>query len=667
MSTALQGDIRGVLAIKPFRRLWQAMALSSLGDWLGLLATTALAQQLAGDNYAKANFAIAGVFIVRLLPAVVLGPLAGVIADRFDRRRMMVLCDILRCALFISIPVVGNYLWLYVATVLIESVSLFWSPAKEASVPNLVPRHHLEGANQVSLLAAYGSAPIAAILFSALAIFNSALASTIPFFKANPVHMALYLNAATFAFSAFTIYKLRELPKGPAAKGEVHASVMRSLIDGWKFVGSNKSIRGLVLGMLGAFVAAGAVVGLARIFVGDLGGGEAAYGILFGSVFLGLAAGIAGGPKLFAPFSRKRIFGASLAASGFMLSILALVSNLVLAILIVIVLGFWAGVGWVSGFTMLGLEVEDEKRGRTFAFVQSLIRITLVLVLAITPIVAAAIGEHSYQIRNSVINYNGASITLFFAGLIAMTVGVVSYRHMDDRRGITLWSDIASALRGELSNTGVFATTGTFIAFEGGEGSGKSTQSQLLKIALETRGEEVLLTREPGGTNLGKILRGILLDPETGALAPRAEALLYAADRAHHVETVIKPALAKQTVVITDRYIDSSIAYQGGGRVLSGQEIARISRWATDGLTPTLTILLDLPAQIGFGRFAERDRLESEPLDFHERVRATFLERAALYSDRYLVVDATQSKEDISDQILERVLRLNSMSPSKDK
>ena len=171
MSTALQGDIRGVLAIKPFRRLWQAMALSSLGDWLGLLATTALAQQLAGDNYAKANFAIAGVFIVRLLPAVVLGPLAGVIADRFDRRRMMVLCDILRCALFISIPVVGNYLWLYIATVLIESVSLFWSPAKEASVPNLVPRHHLEGANQVSLLAAYGSAPIAAILFSALAIF----------------------------------------------------------------------------------------------------------------------------------------------------------------------------------------------------------------------------------------------------------------------------------------------------------------------------------------------------------------------------------------------------------------------------------------------------------------------------------------------------------------
>lgn len=125
MSTALQGDIRGVLAIKPFRRLWQAMALSSLGDWLGLLATTALAQQLAGDNYAKANFAIAGVFIVRLLPAVVLGPLAGVIADRFDRRRMMVLCDILRCALFVSIPVVGNYLWLYVATVLIESVSLF--------------------------------------------------------------------------------------------------------------------------------------------------------------------------------------------------------------------------------------------------------------------------------------------------------------------------------------------------------------------------------------------------------------------------------------------------------------------------------------------------------------------------------------------------------------
>ena len=132
-----QSESRSVLAIPAFRKLWQAMAFSSFGDWLGLLASTALAQQLAGGDYAKANFAIAGVFIVRLLPAVILGPFAGVIADKFDRRKLMIICDILRFSLYLSIPIVGNYFWLYTASVLAEVVTLFWSPAKEATVPNL--------------------------------------------------------------------------------------------------------------------------------------------------------------------------------------------------------------------------------------------------------------------------------------------------------------------------------------------------------------------------------------------------------------------------------------------------------------------------------------------------------------------------------------------------
>ncbi|NDD52045.1 MAG: dTMP kinase, partial [Actinobacteria bacterium] len=126
------GIRNSVMAIPAFRKLWNAMAFSSFGDWLGLLATTALAQQLAGGDYAKANFAIAGVFIARLLPSVILGPLAGVIADKFDRKKVMVIGDILRALLFISIPIVGNYFWLYTATVLIECVTLFWSPAKDA-------------------------------------------------------------------------------------------------------------------------------------------------------------------------------------------------------------------------------------------------------------------------------------------------------------------------------------------------------------------------------------------------------------------------------------------------------------------------------------------------------------------------------------------------------
>jgi dTMP kinase len=368
---------RGVLAIRPFRKLWNSMLFSSLGDWLGLLATTAMAQQLSGGDYAKANYAIAGVFISRLLPAVFLGPIAGVIADKLDRRKLMVVCDILRTALYISIPIFHNYFWLYTATILVECITLFWSPAKEASVPNLVPREKLENANQVSLLAAYGTAPIAATLFTFLSLFTSAINAAFGI-NSTAVDLSLYVNALSFAFAAYTIWNLREIPKGAAAKHSAETGILKSLHEGWKSVSSSKLIRGLIVGMVGAFVAAGAVIGLARTFVGDLGGGEAAYGVLFGAVFTGLASGIALGPKVFAQFSRRRLFGASLAISGAFLVALAAIPNLVLAVFIVVILGAFSGITWVTGFTMLGMEVQDDVRGRTFAFVQSLIRVVLV-------------------------------------------------------------------------------------------------------------------------------------------------------------------------------------------------------------------------------------------------------------------------------------------------
>ena len=654
-SAPAQSESRSVLAIPAFRKLWRAMAFSSFGDWLGLLASTALAQQLAGGDYAKANFAIAGVFIVRLLPAVILGPFAGVIADRFDRRKLMVVCDILRFSLYLSIPIVGNYFWLYTASILAEIVTLFWSPAKEASVPNLVPKSKLESANQVSLLAAYGTAPLAAIVFSTLALFigaiNAALGNTT---QASAADVALYLNAMSFLFCALTVWGLKEIPAG-SSKKLAQSSIGKSLWEGFAFIKDSKIIRGLIFGMLGAFFAAGAVIGLARTFVDDLKAGEAAYGILFAAVFFGLALGISFGPRIFSQFSRRRLFGVSLTISGLMLVTLSLVLNLVLAIFITILLGLFAGISWVTGFTMLGLEVEDEVRGRTFAFVQSLIRVSLVLVLAIAPLVAAAIGEHTYSFRTTTVTYNGAAFTMFFAGLIAVMVGVLSYLQMRDRPNVSLMSDIKSAFRGELGAITGQTTTGVFISFEGGEGSGKSTQTKLLKEWLEKNDETVLLTREPGGTDLGNQLRNILLDNKTGDISPRAEALMYAADRAHHVFSVIRPALERNEIVITDRYFDSSIAYQGAGRVLLPVEVARISRWATESLTPTLTIIMDLPAEIGLGRLHSTDRLESEPLAFHERVRQEYLNLAHQDPERFLVVDASLTIEQIHQLIVERV------------
>ena len=631
------------------------MAFSSFGDWLGLLASTALAQQLAGGDYAKANFAIAGVFIVRLLPAVILGPFAGVIADRFDRRKLMVTCDFLRFALYLSIPIVGNYFWLYTATILAEVVTLFWSPAKEASVPNLVPKTKLESANQVSLLASYGTAPIAALTFSILALFsgaiNSILGNTTP---ASAADIALYINAISFAFCGYTVWRLKEMPAGPGVNS-TQLSFGRSLIDGFAFIKDSKVIRGLIFGMIGAFFAAGAVIGLARTFVDDLKAGEAAYGFLFGSVFLGLALGISFGPRVFAQFTRRRLFGASLAISGLLLVTLSLVLNLVLAIFITIILGIFSGITWVTGFTMIGMEVEDEVRGRTFAFVQSLVRVSLVLVLAVSPLIAAAIGKHTYSFRTTSVTYNGAAFTMFFAGLIATLVGILSYRHMRDRPSVSLFSDVKSALRGELGAMTGMSIEGVFISFEGGEGSGKSTQTKLLKEWLEKNNETVLLTREPGGTPLGNQLREILLDNKTGLISPRAEALMYAADRANHVFAKIRPALDKGEIVITDRYFDSSVAYQGAGRVLLPAEVARISRWATESLTPTLTIIMDLPAEIGLARLDSTDRLESEPLAFHERVRQEYLNLANTDPERFMIVDASLAIEQIHEIIIERV------------
>ena len=669
-SAPTQSESRSVLAIPAFRKLWNSMAFSSFGDWLGLLATTALAQELSGGDYTKANFAIAGVFIVRLLPAVILGPLAGVIADRFDRRRLMVVCDLLRFALYLSIPLVGNYIWLYTATVLVESVTLFWSPAKEATVPNLVPKSKLESANQVTLLASYGTAPLAALTFTILALFSHGLTNLLPTKYASSADLALYIDAASFLYTAYIVYKLKEIPKGPATKGAANENIGKALVEGFKFVNDSKVIRGLIFGMLGAFFAAGAVIGLARTFVGDLNAGDAAYGILFASVFTGLALGISLGPKIFSQFSRRRLFGAALTISSTFLLLLALISNLVLAIGVTIILGAFAGVSWVTGFTMLGLEVEDEVRGRTFAFVQSLIRISLVLVLAIAPVIAAAIGKHTYKINNTVFTYNGAAFTMFFAGVIGILVGIFSYRQMRDRPTVSLWSDVLAAFRGELGGITGAVKTGIFISFEGGEGSGKSTQTQLLKEYLESLGETVVLTREPGGTPLGVKLREILLDNQTGDISPRAEALMYAADRAHHVYSVIKPALDRGDVVITDRYLDSSIAYQGAGRVLQPAEVARISRWATETLTPTLTVIMDLPAEIGLSRLESQDRLESEPLAFHERVRQEFLNLANVDPERYFVVNATQTREQIHSQITERIsqlplLKINAKSKSK--
>ena len=202
---------------------------------------------------------------------------------------------------------------------------------------------------------------------------------------------------------------------------------------------------------------------------------------------------------------------------------------------------------------------------------------------------------------------------------------------------------------------GVYAERGVFVCFEGGEGSGKSTQSRLLAEFLTAAGFHVRLTFEPGDTTVGKELRRIVLSPETGDLDDRAEALLYAADKAEHVATLVRPALERGEIVVTDRYVDSTLAYQGAGRSLDPSALEQVARWATGDLRPHLTVLLDLDPAAGLTRFEGRDRIEGESLDFHERVRGAFLELARADPDHYLVLDARATVEEIHAAVRARM------------
>ena len=186
----------------------------------------------------------------------------------------------------------------------------------------------------------------------------------------------------------------------------------------------------------------------------------------------------------------------------------------------------------------------------------------------------------------------------------------------------------------------LFTERGVFVALEGGEGAGKSTQARMLGDWLETLGHRVLLTREPGGTDVGGQLRRIVLDHSTGELSPRTEALLYTADKAEHVDEVVLPALAEGMVVVTDRYVDSLLAYQGAGRAVDITELEQVARWATSDLRPHLTVVLDVDPATGLGRAGDLDRIEVEPLEFHQRVREHFLALAAADPTHYLVLPA---------------------------
>jgi dTMP kinase len=624
-----------------FLRFFLAQAVSSLGDWIGVIAIAVLAQTVFDSTAA-----VGVVMIARVLPGFVVGPLGGVLADRWDRKRTMVLADALRAAIVFSLPFVPNLAYFVVASAALESLTLVWGPAKDASLPHFVPRAQLIHANSLSLIAVYGPWPLASILFASLSAIGGFLAANVEILSGlsdSPEALALWVDSITFLFSAVMISTLTITSSRTGARSFDLKEVRRDLVEGLLFVRDHDQVRPWMLGIAFTFTAAGGVFSLGPEFVKEiLEESSSAFGLVMGFFGTGMIIGLLASGLLAKHIKKDVLFSSSIMLLGAGLIALAGTSSLSFALPIAGALGFFGGVGYSIGYALMQATTEEQLRGRTFGAAYTLIRLGTLVGLGIFPLVAGAIGEnHVIDLFGSAtLALPGSRVTLWLAGLLVIGGGVLSLTAVRARR--------ISAV----PTPGKHAAL--FIAFEGGEGVGKSTQMAALVKWLEARGEDVVTTREPGGTAIGSRVRELLLDPMSSEMDPRTEALLYAADRAQHAAEVIRPALAQGKIVVSDRFIDSSLAYQGLARGLGLQQIYDISAWATNGLMPDLVFYLDLEAAAGLARVGEeRDRLEREDEDFHARVGTAYLELAQRFPERFVVLDARRGQAEIHAEVVE--------------
>src|SRR6195952_5390939 len=436
-------SVRVLLRIPVFRRLWAAIAVSSFGDWLGLLATTALAAYLTKDSSKLAQgAAVSGVLLTRLLPDLILGPIAGALVDKFDRRRVAVIGDTIAGLLYLSIVIGGNLTWLLIAQFLVEAVGLFSNPAKQAMMVNIVPRERLAVANQLNYVSIYGMVPVAAAVF--------ALLSTVAQFFGAPaangatgtsqlisgptssiaIDVALGIDACTYFVVAATVFFSRHLIPSFTSERSVGKSIFSLIREGVSFIKNSRVMRAVYIGILGAFFAGGLTAGVAQAYVSALGAGNAGYGILFGSVFTGLAIGMLIGPKVLPVVPRRMVFTSSIGAAGLVLIVMSLLQDFLGATIAAAVMGLFAGIAWINGFTMIGHEVSDALRGRVFGFVMSSVRLTLLATIAAGPVIAGAVGSHLVLIGSFQWRLSGAALVLAAGGLIAILVSGYAARQV---------------------------------------------------------------------------------------------------------------------------------------------------------------------------------------------------------------------------------------------
>ncbi|MEV0846440.1 dTMP kinase [Streptomyces sp. NPDC049954] len=722
--TALVADsqeraIRALLRSQPLKRLWSAQLVGGVGDCLALLVLVVLVlqadlfQDSFGGGYRGAAFAVATVFGVRILAtllfgAVLLGPVSALTAPggALDRRWTMLVADGVRAALMIVAPLWIDWTPDNALTILLVTAFLaggaerLWTVCREGAAPGLLPApppegdavrplpDHLETLRRLFQRTTFCALPAAALTLVAVSLVGNLLGAGLDWFAQHQAALASYVAAGLFAASLSVVSAL-ELPSArtPRARSPLEglrrprgASPRPRSAGQDTGTGSpaaatpeaepaDKGRTGAVpvlVGACGAVAAAiGAAVSVGVLHARDLGGGPVAYGLIVLALTGGTVLGIRTAPSVLPTLSRRRLLSLTIAVAGVALLVAGLVPDITTVLLLLLLAGVSAGIAANTGHVLLDQETEEARRARTTEHLQAVARVAVAVAAVVAPVFAALIGPHRVVNGKFTFEHDGASFALMLVGALLLPVAAFVLAKTDDRQGVPLRRDLREALRGG-DPAQAPAATGFFVALEGGDGAGKSTQAEALAEWIRAKGHEVVVTREPGATPVGKRLRSILLDVSSAGLSHRAEALLYAADRAEHVDTVVRPALERGAVVISDRYIDSSVAYQGAGRDLSPVEVARISRWATDGLVPHLTVLLDVAPEAARERFTEApDRLESEPAEFHARVRSGFLTLAAADPGRYLVVDGAQEPEAVTTTIRHRLDQLLPLSEAE--
>jgi len=417
-------------------RLWIVQVVSSLGDWVGFVAIVAIAQRLGSGSGASA---IGLVMTARILPGFFLSQLAGVIIDRLDRKKVMICCDIGRGLVLCTLPFIKTVLGLVIVSFLLEVGTLLWSPAKEAIVPNLVPAEHLTTANSLSLAAAYGTFPLATILFAGLTKLAEWLGNygAFDFLRLNSESIAIYFDVLTFFTSAALIATLPIVRRGRAEERGQRpfeaGQVMRDLREGWSVAFRDPIVRGVLLCLSTGLIGGGMLVPLGPVFAKDvLHGGPAAFGLLLTALGFGVAACVLALSFLQKRLKKVRTFTLAAFTSGASLLLAASTDRLGLATAFVFTLGLGAGAVYVLGFTVLQESVHDDMRGRIFSTLYTLVRLCLLLAFAVGPFTSDLLDRiaqswfHRQVTVGITVSLPGVRLTLWLAGVIILLAGLLA-------------------------------------------------------------------------------------------------------------------------------------------------------------------------------------------------------------------------------------------------